>query len=438
MKKAATPIIAIVGQTNVGKSSLFNLLVGSRRAITAKEAGTTRDSVAELMNLGEEAVAWLVDTAGLKVAEDEFELSIQEQIGQAIESADLIMVVIEADGRLSPKDRELAKLALKSKKTVILVGNKVDRNYRAQPSDFLGLGIKSVFLTSTTTRQGIDDLVSSLASLLPKAGKKTDESTIGVALLGRPNVGKSALFNSLSKKQKAIVASHAGTTRDVNKQIVHYHKQAIELMDTAGIRRSGKIEVGVEKFSVLKSLAAIEAADICFLLTEASEPALAIEQKIAGLVEEAGKGLVIVVSKWDLLEKDSFTRDQLAVQLRSAFDFVPWASLIFTSSETGQNVTKLLELTMSIWTDRCQKINTKTLNQWLIKAVSKHLPAGSSYHRPRLNYVAQTSTNPPTFTFFGAHAKTIHWSYRRFLNKELRQEFGYEGTALRLIFRDKD
>ena len=436
MSKSKTPIIAIVGRANVGKSSIFNLLAGYRRVITAKEAGTTRDSIAELIDI-KDSTAWLVDTAGLKTATDDFELSIQEQIEQAMDSADLVMVVIEADSRPDNRDRQLAKLALKSKKKVLLVANKVDRNLKAQTEDFLRLGIKEIVLTSTTTRRGMNDLIDNLRRQLPDVVRVTPEPRIAVAILGRPNVGKSTLFNALVKKQKAVVAEQAGTTRDLNKQIVHYHQQAIELVDTAGIRKSGKIEVGVEKFSVLKSLAAIEASDICLLITDGQQPATLLDQKIAGLISEAGKGLILVVSKWDLVDKDGFTHDQLLAELRESFNFIAWAPVIFTSGQTGQNVSKLFGLILEITAARMQEIKTNELNRWLIKAVAKHPPAGVKNKRPKLKYVVQTGSSPPSFTFFGNNHQSLHWSYKRFLERELRDQFGFQGTALKLLFRAK-
>lgn len=438
MSKAKTPIVAIVGRANVGKSSLFNIVVGSREAVVAKEAGTTRDSVTSLVNFGSRQ-AWLVDTAGLKSPEDEFEATIQDQIEQAIDSADVILVTIESDRIIDAEDRKVAKLALKSKKPVVLVVNKIDKNLKADMSDYNKLGIKEMVGTSTTTKQGIDDFIYLIESMLPRVKSiSVEDDRIKVALLGRPNAGKSALFNALVSKQQAIVSDRAGTTRDVNRKVVKFHEQEIEILDTAGIRRSGKIEVGIEKFSVLRSLAAIEESDVCLLLMDANQIGTVLDQKIAGLVKEAGKGLIIVISKWDSLEKDAYTRDSLAPKIRHDFDFVPWASLIFTSAETGQNVSKLFDLVTDIYNSRKLYVKTSVLNKWLSKVTAKHPPAGLKNTHPRLNYVTQLEESTPSFKFFGSSMKFLHWSYKRYLERELREEFGFDSTAIKFYFTEKN
>src|SRR5690606_13624552 len=242
------------------------------------------------------------------------------------------------------EDRRVAKLALKSKKPVFLVVNKADKAPKADASQYTKLGVKDIFMTSATQNRGISELLDALVDSIPKTTIKTDPNRISIALLGRPNVGKSALFNTLAKKQQAIVADRAGTTRDVNRAFVRFNQKEIEIMDTAGIRRSGKIEKGIEKFSVIRSISAIEQADICFVLMDANELGTALDQKIVGMVKEAGKGLVLVVSKWDSIDKDAYTHDMLLPRIRHEFDFVPWAPVIFTSAVTGQNVAKLFEI----------------------------------------------------------------------------------------------
>lgn len=433
----SVPIVAIVGRANVGKSSLFNALIGRREAIVTKEPGTTRDNVtAKATYDGKDF--WLVDTAGLKSAEDDFELSIQDQITEAASSADLIMVVVEADVPPTQEDRRVATMALKSKKPVVLVVNKIDKNIRAEIMEWQKLGIKPILAVSTTQKRGLDELLATVAKELPKARIKTDANRIKVALLGRPNVGKSSLFNNLGAKQQALVSERAGTTRDVNRIVVRYHEREIELMDTAGIRRSGRIERGVEHFSVLRALAAIEEAETCLLLMDVNELNVQLDQKIAGLVKEAGKGLVLVVSKWDSADKDSFTRDALAPQIAGTFPYVPWAPLIFTSAVTGQNVTKIFDLVRDIASSRSQKFKTAELNKWLRHAVDKHPPAGLKNRNPKLNYMVQeTDIDMPSFKIFGAHTKFLHWSYKRYLERSFREQWPLPGTPLKFWFIEK-
>jgi len=329
-------------------------------------------------------------------------------------------------------------MALKSRKPVILVVNKIDKNKKANLDDWQRLGIKPVFATSVTQKRGIDELLEEVTEMLPKARISEDNDRISVALLGRPNVGKSSLFNALAKKQQAIVASHAGTTRDVNRAIVRYHQREIEIMDTAGIRRPGRIERGVEHFSVLRTIAAIEEADICLLLMDVHELNVQLDQKIAGMVKEAGKGLILVVTKWDDADKDAFTRDQLAGQISYHYPFVPWAPLIFTSSVTGQNVTNIFDLLLEIAEARSQKYKTTELNKWLRKAVDAHEPAGLKNRMPKLNYIVHEDDNDmPSFKIFGAHTKFLHWSYKRYLERKFREEWPLNGTPLKFWFIEK-
>jgi GTP-binding protein len=439
MSSKKLPIVAIVGRANVGKSSLFNAILERREAIVAMEPGTTRDSITAKATWNNQDF-WMVDTAGMKDAEDDFEFTIQEQILQATDSADVIWVVVEANIAITEEDRKVAKLALKSKKPVFLVVNKVDRARRGDDLDaFQRLGIKPIIHTSTTQHRGIGELLDTLIEQIPKATLKEDDNRLHIALLGRPNVGKSYLFNTLSKKQQAIVADVAGTTRDINRTVVRYEGREVELMDTAGIRRPGKIGQGIEHFSVIRSLSAIEQSDICLLLMDANELNTALDQKIAGMVKESGKGLILVVSKWDSVEgKDAYTRDALAPQIAATYDFIPWAPLIFTSSVTGQNVTKIFELAMDIDKRRGQKIPTTELNRWLSQMIDRHPPAGLKGRNPKLNYMVQEDDNPiPAFKIFGSNTKFLHWSYKRYLERHLREKYNYEGTPVQLWFIEK-
>lgn len=471
------PVVAIVGRANVGKSSLFNRALQRQEAIVAREAGTTRDSVYRTVSFGHHHF-WLVDTAGLKDAEDDFEATIQEQIEEASDAADVIVVVVEAQTAITDEDRRVAKKALKSKKPVILVTNKADQIAKNDSdTPWERLGIKTIVSTSATQSQGIHELLSAITAQIPAKEATVEDDVLRIALLGRPNVGKSHLFNTLAKKQQAVVANVAGTTRDVNRVMVRYQGQDIELLDTAGIRKSGKIERGIEKFSVLRSLQAIEQSDICLLLMDVEEHSTALDQKIAGLVKEAGKGLIIVISKWDKLKaledaapdeiddtvaqedlskkdkkrlaksqsyikevvtKNAFTRDGIANRVTYNFQFVPWAQLLFTSAVTGQNVAKIFDLAMAINSRRKQTIKTSELNKVLASSLSAHPPAGLKNRHPKPRYLVQDDISPPTFRLYGAHLEYLHWSWKRFLEKNLRQAADFDGTPIKFYMMNNE
>lgn len=436
MANKKVPIIAIVGRANVGKSSLFNAILNRREAIIADEPGTTRDSIMAKASFGDRDF-WLVDTAGMKDAEDDFEFTIQEQITQAADSADAILVVIEGNTVITEDDRRVAKLALRSKKPVFLIVNKIDQVRRPVIADYQKLGIKEIILTSASQKRGLDEMLQKALAELPSTLINEAPDRLRVALLGRPNVGKSQLFNTLAKKQQAVVADRAGTTRDVNRAIIRYDGREIELMDTAGIRRNGKIERGVERFSVIRSLSAIEQADICLLLMDANELTVGLDQKIAGIIKEAGKGLILVVSKWDSVEKDGFTRDEMAPKIAHNYSFVPWAPLIFTSAVTGQNVTKIFDLLLQMDSDSKRLIKTTELNRWLQEVVASHPPAGLKNRQPKLNYMVQESENPTNFKIFGSNARFLHWSYKRYMERSLRERYGFSGMSIKFWFFDK-
>jgi GTP-binding protein len=430
------PTVAIIGQANVGKSSLFNRMVRSQQAIVAREAGTTRDNVIGKVDYNYHQF-WLVDTAGLKDPNDEFEASIQEQITEAAEAADVILVVVDSTLVVSDDDRFVAKKALKSKKPVILVTNKADLKESMPDNEFRRLGIKTIVRTSAEHNSGITDVLNQIVTHIPAEAEEEPDEVLRIALIGRPNVGKSSLFNTLAGKQQAIVANIAGTTRDVNRVQIRFKNHDIELLDTAGMRKPGKQEVGIEKFSVLRTLQAIEQADICFLLMDANELNTQLDQRLAGIIDEAGKGMAIVVSKWDSAEKDAFTRDAVAPQIARTFKFTPWAPLIFTSAVTGQNVTKLFDLALDIDYRRKQQTKTRVLNDLLQQAVQAHPPAGLKNTHPKLRYMVQTDTNPPWFVIYGSNLKFVHWSYKRYLERLLRETYNYAGTPIKFSFRDE-
>ena len=431
------PTVAIIGQANVGKSSLFNRMVRSQQAIVAREAGTTRDNVLGKVSYRDHQF-WLVDTAGLKDPDDEFEAGIQEQITEAAAAADVILVVVDSTLYPSDQDRLVAKKALRSKKPVILVLNKTDLKGALTPGEFMRLGIRTMVQTSAEHNRGVASLLDAITADIPAQREREASDVLRVALIGRPNVGKSNLFNTLAGKQQALVANIAGTTRDVNRVQVRYNQQTIELLDTAGIRRQGKQAVGIEKFSVLRTLQAIEESDVCLLLLDVNELGVALDQRLAGIIADAGKGLVVVVSKWDSVEgKDAYTRDALAPKISYHLKFVPWAPLIFTSSVTGQNVTKLFDLALAVRARQLQPTKTRVLNNLLQEATRRHPPAGLKNTHPKLRYMVQTDTTPPWFVVYGSNLKFVHWSYKRYLERTLREAFNFAGTPIKLSFRDE-
>ena len=431
------PVVAIIGQTNAGKSSLFNRLVRKSTAIVAREAGTTRDNVVSKVN--DQYI--LIDTAGLKDPDDEFEAHIQEQIDDAIVSADLIMLTLDSSKYPDHRDKMIAKKALKSGKPALLLLNKADLGEALPADEFRMLGIKNPIRVSATTGLGLNELRDTIVSSLKESGfsmrpeKKSDKNHIKIALIGRPNVGKSSLFNSLAEKQQAVVANLAGTTRDVNRTEIRYKGRTIELLDTAGLRKPGKREVGIEKFSALRSLAAIEEADICCMLIDSTEPHSKLDQSLAGQIVDAGKGIILVVTKTDL---DGKSADEILDNLEYDFNFIPYAPVVMTSSVTGKNVTKIFELATQIDAARHAELKTSDLNKLLTDAVNAHPPAGLKNTHPKLRYMVQTDTCPPWFVVYGSNLSLLHWSYKRYLERRLREAFDFGGTPIFFSFRNRD
>ena len=462
------PIVALIGQTNAGKSSILNRMARKNIAIVAREEGTTRDNVVATIDNS----FVLIDTAGLKDPTDDFEASIQEQIEDAIDAADVILVTLDSSKYFDDKDRKIAKDALRSGKKVYLILNKCDLAESLPLTEFRALGIapENTFYISATTGEGmrglLESIFSGLGSLRPvvtggapsssvvtsgRSRENNSKSPLKLALIGRPNVGKSSLFNSLSKKQQAIVSSRQGTTRDVNRVVVKYKGREIEILDTAGLRRPGKREVGIEKFSAIRTLAAIEEADICCLLVDSTEPHVKLDQTLAGQIIEAGKGIIMVVTKSDLLKnaeptnyfgeeniKNRTAADFLLDDLERDFDFLPYAPVILTSSETGKNITQIFELALEIDEARYTEIKTAELNKILGEAIIEHAPAGLKNTRPKPKYLVQTDTCPPWFVLHGHSLGLLHWSWKRFLERKIREKYPLVGTPIRFSYHSDD
>lgn len=433
------PTVAIIGQPNVGKSSIFNRLVGSRHAVVARESGTTRDSVEQLLTDGHKTYH-LVDTAGTgeklaaSVQPKQLYRALDQGLTKVKTEASIILLVIDAKTTINQSSRELARQLLKTGKPVILVVNKLDLNPTKLPAAAERFGIKTVVGVSAHHNLGFSELKQAINQLLPNAKIKPIKAT-KLALIGRPNVGKSSLFNALAGEQQAIVSSLPHTTRDVKTVTLKLGDTAISLFDTGGIRRPFK-RTPLEQFSYMRSLWAIDQADVVALVLEPGEQT-SQDQKLAGLVKDAGKGLILVINKWDTVEQPAEQRTIIENRMQQLFAFSAWAPLIFTSASLGTNVAKLPSLCQKVKQNRGQKLATSQLNQLLQTAVSHQPPAGLKNRQPKLKYITQTGTNPPAVTIFGSQTSYLHWSYKRYLENQLRFRFDLTGTPITLSFRSE-
>ncbi|QQR51796.1 ribosome biogenesis GTPase Der [bacterium] len=432
------PLVAIVGRPNVGKSSLFNRLIGTRQAITHETAGTTRDANTGTVSWRKHNF-WLIDTAGLSKATDDIELGAQEQITEAADNADVIIVVVDAGIAPTTEDQTAARLALKTGKPVILAVGKADTTHGQPFGHWQSLGISEIVPVSAIHGSGTGDLLDAVCDRLDeKPAPVEDENVITLALIGRPNVGKSSLLNRLVGKQQALVSDVPGTTRDSTVSEIRYHNQTIKLIDTAGLRRRGKIAGGIEKYSAMRTLAAINQADVCALVMDATTGPVAGDQHLAGQIIESGKGLILVVNKWDAVEdKETNTQDDMAATVTGSFQFAWWAPLIFTSATHGLHLNELMEQAAKIQARRHTTIETGPLNKLIGQLVAKQPPAGLRNRQPKLNYGTQTGSNPPAFAIFGAHTAFIHFSYKRYIENAFRKTWDFTGTPIVLNFRDK-
>ncbi len=443
------PIVALVGRPNVGKSTLFNRLIGERKAIVQNEPGTTRDRVYG-------ATEWngvdftVIDTGGLQedsdLPSDESELrrliarQTRNQATMAIAEADVIVMVVDGRTGPTPQDNEIGDLLRRASKPVVLAANKAEgTDVRFEAYEFYELGLGEPIPISAYHGNGTGDLLDRVIEELPNAEELEEDEVEGpkIAIVGRPNVGKSRLLNALLGQDRAIVSDMPGTTRDTLDTVIEWEGQQVTLIDTAGIRRRGRVEEGIERFSVMRSMRAIDRADVVLLLIDATEDFTAQDLHIAGYVEEQKKGIVVVVNKWDLVEKDSMTMGDYRERARRQLDFMPYASLVFISAKTGQRVAKVLEEALEVLNERNRRVSTAALNRVLKDAVSKHPPPSKPGKWVRFFYATQADVAPPTFVFFCNEPKMIHFSYRRYIENELRNTFGFTGTPLRISFRNR-
>jgi GTP-binding protein len=442
------PIVAIVGRPNVGKSTLFNKLVGERRAIVEDLPGTTRDRLyATAEWSGHNFI--LVDTAGILPGEEHDVNASMAQIVRgtraqaqlAIEEADVIVFMVDVKEGITAADEEVAEILRRADKPVVLGANKADSMSRVQNAvEFYNLGLGDPIAVSAYHGTGTGDLLDAIVAELPeRVEAEEDDYTVKIAIVGRPNVGKSSLLNRLLGYERVVVSDIPGTTRDTIDTVVEYLGNKILLIDTAGIRRSGKVERGIEKYSVLRALRAVERADVTLLVIDATEGITAQDAHVAGMVLDENKGIAVLVNKWDAIEKNNETFDYYTRQVRSALHFIPYAPLLFISALTGQRVTEVLELALEIQNERQTRISTSKLNSLLRDAVRDHPP--SSIHKGahlRLYYATQAQVNPPVFLFFTNAAEQIHFSYKRYLENRIRELYPYMGTPIILVFRNRD
>lgn len=445
----AKPIVALVGRPNVGKSTLFNRLIGERRAIVQNEPGTTRDRTygsAEWVG----AEFTVIDTGGLmnddeiKPGTSDSETLIaretREQAVAAIAEADVIVFMTDVTaGGPTAGDFEIAEILRRADKPTILAVNKADSvNRREVAYEYYNLGLGEPFAVSAYHGNGTGDLLDRIVENFPEIEEEEDEHEgPRIAIVGRPNVGKSRLLNALLGQDRAIVSDVPGTTRDSLDTQILWEDEPVTLIDTAGIRRRGRVEQGIERVSVMRSMRAIDRADVVVLVINATEDFTSQDLHIAGYVEEQKKGLIVAVNKWDLVEKDHTTMDEFRARAARELDFMSYAPVVFISAKLGQRVGQVLEMALKVLEERERRVSTSALNKMLKDAIAKHQPPSRPGKWIKFYYATQAATAPPTFVIFCNDPKQIHFSYRRYLENELRETFGFEGTPVRISFRDR-
>ncbi len=447
MKATTTvkPIVAIVGRPNTGKSTIFNRLVGERRAIVEDLPGTTRDRLygdADWIGVP----FTIIDTGGLQ-EEDEYdkltarEISVrtQNQARLAIEEADVILFLVDGRSGLTAADHDVANIIRESGKPTVLGVNKTESEERRENAiEFWELGLGEPVAFSALHGIGTGDVLDEVVRLLPRGGDEDDEVEYpSFAVVGRPNVGKSSLLNALIGRERSIVSDMPGTTRDTIDTVVDWAGNKVLLIDTAGIRRRGRIEPGVEKHSVLRAERAIDRADVALVVLDAEEGFTAQDQHIAGYVAQAEKGIVFIVNKWDLIEKDERTMNVYREEAAEFFQFAPWAPMLFVSALTGQRVNQIIDMALHVYGERQKRISTGELNRLLREAVAKHPPPSRPSSWLKLYYATQSDVAPPRFIFFCNDPKNVHFSYQRYLENEIREHYAFDGTPIVLHFRGR-
>jgi GTP-binding protein len=441
------PIVAIVGRPNVGKSTFFNRLIGERRSIVEGMPGTTRDRLYGITEWNGVEFT-IVDTAGLLLADDDQDVSmveisrrVREQAELAIAEADAVLFLVDGRDGMTTADSDIAQVLRPSSKPVILAVNKTDSQTRQLDAvEFYALNLGEPIPMSAYHGLGTGDVLDRLVEALPpNPVQEGGEEPVRVAIVGRPNVGKSRLLNTLLGQERSIVSTVPGTTRDTIDTELMYNDTPITLIDTAGIRRSGKIERGVERYSVLRTLRAIERCDVALLLIDAIEGITAQDTHIAGMILEARKGVALLVNKWDAVEKDGYTFYEYENQVKDAFRFMDYAPIQFISAASGQRVNRILPLVLEIEHERRKRVPTGELNTLLREAVMRQPPmATKKGAHLRIYYATQPQVAPPVFLFFANNGDMVHWSYGRYLENRIRERYGFGGTPLVIVFRSRE
>ena len=435
----AKPIVAIVGRPNVGKSTLFNKLTGQRLAIVEDTPGVTRDRIfCDCELCGHKFL--LVDTGGIEPNIDDGLLAhMREQAQIAIDSADCIIMVGEIGAGVTAQDQDIAGMLMRSGKPVVLAVNKCDKvgEPPMELYDFYSLGIGDIVPISSVHRHGTGDLLDTVCENLHfDDNDEEEEGRIPVAVIGRPNVGKSSLINHILGENRLIVANEAGTTRDAIDTMVENQYGKFIFTDTAGLRKRGKVESGVERYSVLRSLAAVERSRVCVIMIDATVGFTEQDSKVAGYAHDQGKACIIAVNKWDAVEKDSYTMDKMRKQLEEDFSFMSYAPILFISAKTGQRLDKLFETIQYVDVQNGTRIPTGALNEMLARSTARVQPPSDKGKRLKIFYITQSSTRPPTFVAFVNQKALFHFSYQRYIENQIRENFGLTGTPMRLLIRE--
>ena len=433
------PTVAIIGRPNVGKSTFFNYIVGSRISIVEDTPGVTRDRIYAETNWRGRTFT-VVDTAGIEPESDDIIISqMREQAQIAVEIADVIVFLTDIKQGVTATDEEIVVMLRKSKKPVILVCNKADNMSKDKDDiyEFYNLGLGDVYPVSAANALGIGDVLDAIYEKLPQKNDDEEDERIKVAVIGKPNVGKSSLINKILGENRTIVSNIAGTTRDaIDTEYENSHGKYV-LIDTAGIRRKSKVTESIEKFSIMRTLLAIERADVCLMMIDATEGVTDQDAKIAGEAHEAGKGIIIVVNKWDEYEKETGTLEKYKKEIYAKLSYLSYAPIIFISAKTGQRVEKLFDLINHVNEQNSMRVSTSALNQVINEAIALVQPPTDKGKRLKILYGTQVSTKPPTFVIFVNNKELFHFSYERYLVNQIRREFGLEGTPIRMIAREK-